>query len=165
VSEVDYSAPLDDATRFRLVFGPLWSADSNSSFQIYYIGTITIVLTGAPPADNGKGKGNISGDGIGSGNGDGNGSGGTGVGYGYDGNDKGISKIVSGIKNGAGKAAATKEPAGGDWKLYEMISNSKSTVAPLNMDLPYLPMAIPIAGAGFLAGGLTFYIGYRRRLI
>ncbi|MDR0817708.1 MAG: Ig-like domain-containing protein, partial [Clostridiales Family XIII bacterium] len=62
-SEVDPTAPLDDATRFRLVFGPLWGGEANSSFQIYYIGAVTIVLDGAPPADNGKGKGNDSGDG------------------------------------------------------------------------------------------------------
>jgi hypothetical protein len=195
VSEVDSTAPLDDATRFRLVFGPLWTAESNSSFQIYYIGTITIVLKGAPPADNGKEAGGNSGDGdkesnqdnkndkengIGNASGQGNGNGtGNASGNGDNGTVVGneVSKVGFGGGNGSAAGNANvfadvakglvKNPStssGHKWKIYEMISNSKSNVAPLDMDLPYLPLAIPIAGAGFLAGGVTFYIGYRRRL-
>jgi hypothetical protein len=46
-----------------------------------------------------------------------------------------------------------------------MISNSKSNVAPLDMDLPWLPLAAPVAGAGVIAGGLSFYFGFKRRLL
>jgi hypothetical protein len=226
VSEVDSSAPLDDATRFRLVFGPLWSGEANSSFQIYYIGAVTFVLDGAPPADNGKGKGNDSGDGDNGGgkagaekdtqektpedkdgdsigkvdsedkNGgsnvggiDSNGGGGGG-GNGSNGSNgretQGASGTASPAKSGIGGSSPLsraeaegnsnadnvfkgkgnlKGLPGGNWKIYEMISNSKSTVAPLEMDLPWLPLAVPVACGGLLAGSLSFYLGFRRRLI
>jgi hypothetical protein len=217
VSEVDSTAPLDDATRFRLVFGPLASAESNSSFQIYYIRAITIVLTGAPPAEIDKGKNdepesgdkgdgkdadkedsssngnskdneaelenassdsdknivnkteNFPGDG-GSGSGANNASGNV-SGNSENGTTGGneVSKVGFGNSNvfadvAKGLVKTPSTSSGHKWKIYEMISNSKSNVASLDMDLPYLPLAIPLAGAGFLAGGLTFYIGYRRRL-
>lgn len=49
-SEANPTWELDEGTRFRLVFGCLASGDANTSFQIYYIDTITIVLAGAPSA-------------------------------------------------------------------------------------------------------------------
>ena len=55
-SEVDPSWTLDEGTRFRLVFGCLASGDANTSFQIYYINTITIVLKGAPSVKEEKGS-------------------------------------------------------------------------------------------------------------
>ena len=58
-SQANPSAKLDDGNRFRLVFGCLASGDANTSFQIYYINAITVVLKGAPPAggDGGEGEG------------------------------------------------------------------------------------------------------------
>jgi hypothetical protein len=188
-SEIPYNAPLTEGNRFRLVYGPLWSGETNSSFQIYYIKGITIVMRGAPPADNGKGKGSNSGDGndtgkdvgVGSGTGDkgaGNGGGGIGNGTGDAGaggsgtggasGNSASNNTKGGKPGGAGGAKASnigaKLSPGGDWKLYEMISNSASAVNSLDMDIPYLPAAIPIAVGGFALGGLTFFIGYRRRL-
>ena len=55
-SEANPNANLDEGTRFRLVFGCLASGDANTSFQIYYINTITIVLAGAPSMGGGGGK-------------------------------------------------------------------------------------------------------------
>jgi hypothetical protein len=207
-SEIDESAAMDSATRFRLVFGPLWSGESNSSFQIYYIKAITIVLKGAPPADNGNGTGTNSGDGDSGGKKDGDdkksdkpesgtgadsggGNGGAGGGSSGSGMDKagpggagagqengnsgaGADIAKGGDIDGAAGADNSASPAkgnkpnknsGGDWKIYEMISNSKSNVAPINMELPYLSAAAPIAAGSVAIGGLSFLIGFRRRLI
>jgi hypothetical protein len=189
-SEISPSVPLDESTRFRLVFGPLWSGAANSSFQTYYIQAITIVMKGAPPADNGKGKGkgkgsgdgnkgggkdkgakatlapggSGSGDGTGPGNGSGNSgtAAGAAAGSGPDGtSDAGAGNRANAVGNGTGDTGGL---SGGDWKVYEMISNSHSSVAPLDADLPLLPLAGPVACGGVAAGGLSFLFGYRRRL-
>jgi len=49
-SEAIPDEKLDDGNRFRLVFGCLASGDANTSFQIYYITGITVVLKGSPSA-------------------------------------------------------------------------------------------------------------------
>ena len=49
-AEADPNWQLDEGTRFRLVFGCLATGDANTSYQIYYIHTITVVLKGAPSA-------------------------------------------------------------------------------------------------------------------
>ena len=56
-SEVNPNAALDEGTRFRLVFGCLGSGDANTSYQIYYINGITVVLKGGPSAGGGGGGG------------------------------------------------------------------------------------------------------------
>jgi len=218
-SMIDPTTPLDEATRFRLVFGPLWGGESNSSYQIYYIQAITVVLSGAPPAENSKDKdkddvpvqdndkkdddnvivnkddsndNNISGAGNGAGtdSGDGSRNGGgngslTSDGTGKNGTDnaRGSSQASTGDQGGtdpgANKDAAvdgdTKAQASvtgntpfrsdGNFKIYEMISNAQSNVAPLNIDLPYLPAAGPLAGGCVIAGGISCFIGFRRRLL
>jgi hypothetical protein len=182
------STPLDSATRFRLVFGPLWGGESNSSFQIYYIQAITVVLKGAPPAGNGTGpdKDSESGGGIGSGvgdsgngNGSGSGSGAAGqqgdAGQGGGSGNSADSDANSGTEADRLSAGSQEKLSGDDlfgtsrfpgsnFKVYEMISKSKSNVAPLTMDMPYLPIAAPVAGGGLLAGAAAFFIGFRRRL-
>ena len=56
-SEVNPNTTLDEGTRFRLVFGCLGSGDANTSYQIYYINGITVVLKGGPSAGGGGGNG------------------------------------------------------------------------------------------------------------
>jgi hypothetical protein len=207
------------------VFGPLWGGESNSSYQIYYIQAITIVLSGAPPAEN-EAPGvidkvkddvpiekvkekekekeevavDIGGEQIGNGNGqtEGNGdgslaggmseTGGQGNGGairseggaqesvsatpGKDGED--VDSAKSGGRSGSEKdaSAAIDTSAGGavpftakgKFKVFEMISNANTNVAPIDVDLPYLPVAGPVAGGCVLAGGASFFIGFRRRL-
>jgi hypothetical protein len=225
-STADPSVPLDDATRFRLVFGPLWGGESNSSYQIYYIKAITIVLTGAPPAeiekpaeilkpvnddrnddrskdkdspkdDKDKGKnshaviagdrgdnraGSSFGNGTGRNAGPGGGTGGGGdagasaVSGGSDGASDGVSdgaapgpdeyaaSSAADSRNAANGAGVIPSTQNGRYRVYEMISNSGSLVAPINMDLPYLSAAGPIAGGCVAVGGLSFFIGFRKRL-
>ena len=55
-SEANPNVALDEGMRFRLVFGCLASGDANTSFQIYYIHGITIVLKGAPSSGGNGGK-------------------------------------------------------------------------------------------------------------
>jgi hypothetical protein len=171
-SMADNSVTLDEGTRFRLVFGPLWGGEANSSYQIYYIRAITIVLKGAPPADiagngNDDGGGDKAGAGAGGiGNGDG-GVGGGNDGAGSGGNSPvgnlggGGAETTGGLKTGSG---AIPNATGDAYKVFEMISNSKSRVAPLNMDLPFLSVAAPLAGGCVAIGGISFFIGYRRRI-
>ncbi|MDR1815174.1 MAG: Ig-like domain-containing protein, partial [Clostridiales Family XIII bacterium] len=203
-SEIDPSLPLDDATRFRLVFGPLWGGGANSSYQIYYIQAVTIVLKGAPPADSGTGTGAGSGKDTGGGSDDqdtgsgsgsgktpgggpGNGSGGDGPGSSGGGaNDDaggaaGASDVEpggepdrdgkdAGSTGGSDAVASSSDAdedgsAGGGYRIFEMISNSKSSVAPINKDLPGLGTAIPIAAGAVAFGGVSFFVGFRRRLL
>jgi hypothetical protein len=191
-SEVNPSLPLDEATRFRLVYGPLWSAETNSSYQIYYIHTVTIVLAGAPPVNPDDGTGD--GTGIGSGDGTGGGGGGkTGTGSGIvgtgaageeGGNSGEGNKPLSegGVENDAtdetGEGAdgefsdAGADSSGVDaedietrgWRVYEMMSRARSEVAPLDLDNPYLPLAAPFALASVAVGAGATYGGFRRRL-
>jgi hypothetical protein len=205
-SMADPSLPLDEGARFRLVFGPLWGGEANSSYQIYYIQAITVVLNGAPPAENEKPKEDDKKDDdpekandkkddtisvIGGDNGDGgaagtvdkaNGrSGAASPGGGANGSDdaKGQNDAAAGRAEddpGSDKKAETggKKDVGGNsvipfssngtFKVYEMISNTSTHVAPINTDLPGLSAAGPLAGACVVAGGLSFLLGFRRRL-
>jgi uncharacterized membrane protein YgcG len=206
-SYADSGTPMDEGTRFRLVFGPLWGGESNSSYQIYFIHSITIVLSGAPPADNEKPKDDdsekddepnreedkddatvgvigtdVNGGGAGGGIGVGGRSGasggesGTGGDSGGDGSPaSGQSRAGPGTERSAPAEAGVQDRTSGNgvipfdgsgrYKVYEMISNSNTNVAPLNMDLPYLGAAGPLAGGCVAAGGISFLIGFRRRLL
>lgn len=95
VSEANPNIALDDGTRFRLVFGCLGSGDANTSFQIYYIRGITVVLKGGPSAGGNGGNGG--------GNGNGGGAGGTGDGGGGSGGGKNGSSNKGGTGTGGGK--------------------------------------------------------------
>lgn len=53
----------------------------------------------------------------------------------------------------------------GRFKVYEMISNSNTQIPPVDMDLPGLGAAGPIAGGVFMAGGVSFFFGFKRRLL
>jgi hypothetical protein len=195
-SVADPSLPLDEGTRFRLVFGPLWGGETNSSYQIYYIQAITIVLKGAPPADNagggadkgtggsGAGIADGAGNGLGGGAGGSGNGGGAGAGNGADiANPGGASSVGNRVDGGAGTEAGAKTEGGakardseglgngiipfatsGRYKVYEMISNAKSRVVPLDADLPWLPAAAPLAGGCVVLGGVSFFIGFRRRI-
>ena len=181
-SEIGSDTALDSGNRFRLVFGPLWDGGTTSSHQIYYIKGITIVLKGAPPAKDGKGSNKGTGgddktdsgkdSGIGGKEGGGGNADGKGAGNSV-GNSGNISS--SGGSDTAGNSNDDKSKSGspndsdsdessGTLKVYEMISNSKSDVAALDADLPYLPAALPIAVGGVMAGGLSSYISFRRRM-
>jgi hypothetical protein len=224
-SMADPSVPLDEGTRFRLVFGPLWGGESNSSYQIYYIQGITIVLKGAPPAENEKPKDEDKKEDpkkeddkkkdedktIGPGDkGESGGNGGDGKNPagtpGSGGQNAGGSNVSGGPNSGGdgseggGESAASGESAradagrpgsdpgpdksaeagtgaktagkgvipfssNGKFKVYEMISNTGTNVAPIDMDLPYLGAAGPLAGGCVAAGGLSFFIGFKRRLL
>lgn len=50
----DYSG-LDEAIRFRLMFGAIGTSDGTQSKSLKYINTVTLVLKGAPPAQHGSG--------------------------------------------------------------------------------------------------------------
>ncbi|MDR1496084.1 MAG: Ig-like domain-containing protein [Clostridiales Family XIII bacterium] len=206
-SMADPSLPLDEGTRFRLVFGPLWGGEANSSYQIYYIQAITIVLNGAPPAENEKPEedgekenddaekegeqredevsvvGEEDGDGgaagtVGKANGR---NGGENSGGGENSDDDAKSEndsVAGGIEDSPGsdkkaemggkKDAGSKSvipfSSSGRFKVYEMISNTRTNVAPIDMDLPGLYAAGPLAGGCVVAGGLSFLIGFKRRL-
>ena len=182
-SEVSADTPLDKGSRFRLVFGSLWNKDSNSSYQIYYIREITIVLKGAPSAKDGNGPSKGTGGDDDKGIGNGSGTDGRGGGAGSDqGDGSGNSAGNSGDKSSAGRSGkagnskgdkgkpgsphdSNSDKSGGNLRVYEMMSNSKSNVASLNKDLPYLPAALPIAVGGLMAGGLSSYISFRRRIL
>jgi hypothetical protein len=164
-SEADPTQPLSENTRFRLAFGPLWSMDSNSSFQIYYIHTINVVLAGAPPVDPGDGNGDDNGGG-----GDGD-DGGTAAGTGSGGDDNldldadggglGDDELTEDTTAASAALAASRDSHG--WRVYEMMSAAKSKVAALELDNPLAPYALPAAAASVLAGAGFTLFGYIRR--
>ena len=128
-SEANPNVELDEGTRFRLVFGCLASGDANTSFQIYYIRGITIVLKGGPSAgkqdtpttpssENSGGSGGNSGGGSGKG-GKGKGSSGSGSGSAGTGgaNSSGNMAGTNGDGReaaGASQAASTDDTASGE---------------------------------------------------
>lgn len=197
-SEVSANTSMDNGARFRLAFGPLWSGESNSSYQIYYIQGITIVLKGAPPADDGEGKGSGgnggnangngsgnggSGNGNGSGNGSGSGNGtGSGNGNGSGNGDGALAGLAAGSKGGSGGSGSKGDHSsggknvgknagkkggknGGNYTVYEMMGKNNSDIAPYDMEIPYLSAALPLAFGGIAAGGASFFIGFRRRIL
>ena len=120
-SEANPSAKLDEGTRFRLVFGCLASGDANTSFQIYYINTITIVLAGAPSTGGagGGGAGGANGGTNGGAGGGDNGGGADGTGgAGHGKTGAGSGTTGKGGGNSAGKLDGTngdgKELAGAE---------------------------------------------------
>jgi hypothetical protein len=174
-SEVDPSLPLKEDNRFRLAFGPLWECEANSSYQIYYINTLTVVLAGAPPVnpkdETGKTPGGDGTKGLGE-NGSATGLEGSGAG----GDNGGASgqrqrQIGSGgLENaaltlaGAGVTGAIDADDKRGWRVYEMMSKAKSQVAALEFDNPLLPFAAPAAVATVLLGSGFTYGGFKRRL-
>jgi hypothetical protein len=181
-SEVDPTLPMDEGTRFRLVFGPMSPGETNSSYQIYYINAITIVLNGAPPVDLGDGDGpkDGPGDGTGTGGGGGGANGETGSGVsgtgsgGAEGNEnvgegrqgKGGLRTPLVDRLGAGSAGTLSEENGASrgWRVYEMMAIQHSLVAPLEIENPLSPYALPIASLAAVAGAVYTYVGFRRRL-
>jgi hypothetical protein len=205
-SMADPTVPLDAGTRFRLVFGPLWGGEANSSYQIYYIRGITIVLSGAPPAENeepkkeeekkepdtaredekkdepvpvtGTDKNDDGGGAVGlNGRKDGPGGGAEGRSDAQSSGgapSSGGTPGDTGLDRSSAVGAERKAPGGngvipftskGKFKVFEMIKNTATNVAPIDMDLPYLSAAGPLAGGCVAAGGLSFFIGFRRRLL
>ncbi len=153
---------LDKSTRFRLVFGVSDKADSNTSKQIYYINTINVVLKGAPPASDGDGdsKGDDSGSGSGGAGDGGNGSGSQ-AGNGSSGDGPAPSSPSSGSSAGNGSDAA----AGTKWRVYQIMSDAKSTPGTLDLENPLAPFAVPAVVGAFILGGLYFYLDFRRRRV
>ncbi len=172
-SEVDPSLALDDGTRFRLVFGPLWSGETNSAYQIYYIHTITVVMAGAPPVTPGDGDDDGGGGGTGDEN---NGSDQSGDGLagvkGVNGSagtelvDPGGADNDATDESGEGAAGALSatDGEGRGWRVYEMMSKAQSQLAPLEYDNPLSPFAAPVGFASVAAGVGFTYLGFKRRL-
>lgn len=187
-SVINPNEELDEATRFRLVFGSSSKTDKATSKQIYYIGSIRIVLEGSPskPDKPGKpdnppggdpqsdGDGGSNGNGNGSGNGNGNGGvgaagpGGTaGDGSGSAGQGSNMGSSNGGDTDGEGGSGDTGGSAGsngGNWRIYQMMSKAKSNPGELDLDNPLAPYALPAACIVFVAGGTQAFISYRRRL-
>jgi|GEM_PF-4039707 len=180
-SEIDPSVAMSDGTRFRLVFGVLDDMSANTSFQIYYINSITIVIKGAPPAPdpdpggggsdstptdpggnpgtNGSGGGDAGGGGMIAGTaGNGtvnNGSGGSGAAT-----DNGTQlateqSSAEGQANGSGK----------QYRVYEMLSDVTSDVGDIDYVNPFSPYLPYTALATIALGGVYMYAGFKRRLI
>ena len=63
-NSTNLNIPMTEATRFRLLFGAT-PAGGNSQYQIKWINTIVVVLSGGPPADDGSGEGGGDGEGDG----------------------------------------------------------------------------------------------------
>ncbi|MCD8316206.1 MAG: Ig-like domain-containing protein [Eggerthellaceae bacterium] len=51
-----------------------------------------------------------------------------------------------------------------DWKYYQTLIKSNSYIGDLDLDNPLSPYALPAGIGAFCIGGITSFIGYRRRL-
>ena len=145
---------LDEGTRYRLVFGASGKTDANTSKQVYYINTINVILKGGPPTSDGHGDGGGDGTGNGSGMGQGPSEG--------DGDSGGLEDPSSSAQAG-GNGTGSDADSGTRWRVYQMMSTNKSNPGVLEMDNPLAPFAMPIGIAAFLLGGISFYIGFRKR--
>ncbi|MGN0077434.1 MAG: Ig-like domain-containing protein, partial [Coriobacteriales bacterium] len=153
-SYINPNEELDEGTRYRLVFGVSSPSDSNTSKQVYYINTINVILKGAPPSSNGNGNGGGNGTGNGSGMGEGPSEG--------DGDSGGLEDPSSSAQAG-GNGTGSDADSGTRWRVYQMMSTNKSNPGVLEMDNPLAPFAVPLGIAAFLLGGISFYIGFRKR--
>ncbi|MDR2671827.1 MAG: Ig-like domain-containing protein [Coriobacteriales bacterium] len=178
-SEVNPAMPLDEGTRFRLLYGPLWEGETNSAYQIYYIDTITLVLAGAPKSD-------PTSNNDGSNNNGGGGSGDRSVGSGIvgegaaseEGRRSGVGQeqpnegdVENDVTNEAGEGAQGNLGTGSgnpkSWHVYEMMSKAQSDVAPLELDglsSQLLPLSGPFALVCVLTGVGFTYGGFKRRM-
>ena len=145
---------LDEGTRYRLVFGASGKTDANTSKQVYYINKINVILKGGPPTSDGHGDGGGDGTGNGSGMGQGPSEG--------DGDSGGLEDPSSSAQAG-GNGTGSDADSGTRWRVYQMMSTNKSNPGVLEMDNPLAPFAMPIGIAAFLLGGISFYIGFRKR--
>ncbi len=145
---------LDEGTRYRLVLGASGKTDANTSKQVYYINTINVILKGGPPTSDGHGDGGGDGTGNGSGMGQGPSEG--------DGDSGGLEDPSSSAQAG-GNGTGSDADSGTRWRVYQMMSTNKSNPGVLEMDNPLAPFAMPIGIAAFLLGGISFYIGFRKR--
>lgn len=178
---------LNTGTRFRLVFGTAISEsgelDSATDKSIKFINTFTVVLQGAPPAEEDPNpeepedeprKPQEQEDDQGSGGGTGGGSeGGSGGGHGGgSGDDAGAANVGSGGHAGGssggvaetGTVKARKaEPvdARTSWRIYQMMNKSNSDVQAVFEDNPLAPYA-PWALLGvLLLSALSRYARFR----
>ncbi len=178
-SYVSPETELSDGMRYRLVFGVSGRGDSNTSRQVYYINTINIVLKGAPPVQTGTVGGSTDQGGSGGGTGAGTGTGaGSGIQGGFsEGGSGGVSEStgaqdsqltntdISGATDAGGDSAGTDAGNDGAWRIYQTMIKSDSNPGTLDFDNPLLVWAPVCAGAVFVFGGVSMYVGYRRRLV
>ena len=154
-SYVNPAEELDEGTRYRLVFGVSNPSDANTSKQIYYINTVFVILKGGPPTSNGSGSGGGDGTGNGSGMGEGPSEG--------NGDSGSSAQDPSSSTQAGGNGTGSDADSGTRWRVYQMMSTNKSNPGVLEMDNPLAPFAMPIGIAAFLLGGISFYIGFRKR--
>lgn len=164
-SEANPTKELDEGMRFRLVFGCLWDCTMNSAYQIYYINTITMQLSGGPTIDPSEGDGDGSG-GSGGGDGDAGGVGGDDDSGVAQGDEEGKSPDTTIASGGEASSAAgdSGESKAKQWRIYQMMSANDSDVGEWDFDNPLSPFAIPGALLSLIAGGVAAYISFRRRL-
>ncbi len=133
--------------------------------------------------DNGSGGGSGEGDGSGGGNGAGDGDG-DGDGSGYSGsglaNESGSSSESSGDSDSTSASGSTSDDAAsestgsdesgdtgsgsGAWNIYQVMTNSNSNPGDIDYENPIAPFAVPLACAAAVGGGLSMFVGFRRRL-
>lgn len=186
----DPNGDMTEEDRFQLVFGAKDTSDTNSKKQIKYIYGITIHVSGAPPTpvtpggdgdDDGGGTGGGTSGGTSTGGGDGvsgSGSGGT-VGASGGGSSAGGSSSASGSSGASssasqaasasatatsGSSGAGSDTGGGQWRIYQMMTKSKSDPGELDLENPFAPYALPAGCAVFALGCAQSFASYRRRL-
>lgn len=183
----DPNGTMTEEDRFQLVFGAKDTNDTNSKKQIKYIYGITIHMSGAPPTPDpapdpspdpgsgGSGGGSGSGGGAGAGTGSGGGSGSgvsVGAASGTAESNANSSSGGSGSATQASSAAAAASSAGSgasdsggsQWRIYQMMSKSKSDPGELDLENPFAPYALPAGCAVFALGCMQSFASYRRRL-
>lgn len=165
----DYSTMTDD-TCFRLLFGATTSGQTTTNKQIYWINTINVVLSGAPPTEFGA---NGDGDGSGAGGQGGSGSESGAAQSGSGNTDSTVSGVESGLGHDqiGGVAAAegeqsnTEEASGdaGKWSVYQIMNRNASDVDSLDEDNPWLPFVLPLTCGVAAAGAASKCAGYKRQ--
>jgi hypothetical protein len=72
---------------------------------------------------------------------------------------------ISGATDAGGDSTGTDAGTGGAWRIYQTMIKSDSNPGTLDFDNPLLAWAPVCAGAVFVFGGVSMYVGYRRRLV
>ncbi len=154
---------ISEGTRFRLLFGSTPSGGT-SQFQIKWINTLYVVMSGAPPVQNNENEDPDSKVAPET-NGDPDGTSGLDVLAGNRG-DSTATKTDNAAKQGTGGDTSSKTIVRQDKKfnIYQIMSKSESeTDETLDFGNPVKQLAFPLGATVFIAGGAQSFVWYRRQ--
>lgn len=183
----DPNYDMSEATRFRLLFGAT-TAGGSSQYQVKWINTLYVVLSGGPSVQPGGGDDSNTtnpaggGDGISNGNAEGDGTGSGSEGYGTGAGMRGGEQGGQDVQGTEGDSSAAEGAQGGSYgegeqsadggaatqgsySVYQIPNPNDSDVEKtVEHPNPFKKYAGPLGAAAALAGAAQVALWYRRQV-